>query len=636
MRTADFINTIGVNTHIPYTDGGYANIANVEADLAYLGVSNVRDTISNGYAGSAPLSSYIALAQQGIKFTIFPFGGGALTTSNIQGQLSLINQLEQAVPGSIVAVEGANEINNFPMTYNGVGGIQGAINLQKALYNWVHSNPLLTGVSVDYFTGYDAGGIPIGPNPRTTPGLADYDTQHPYPNNGGPPEQWVNRTQALPNEPGTGGPAVYTETGYSTNGGTSGAVNQDVQARYTLDLLMDDAQAGITYTYLYQLMDAYQPGSPQGDDGYGLFDPNNQPKEAATAIHNLTTVLADTGATASTFTPTAVTYSLANLPSDGNSMVMQKSNGATDIVVWAEPNIWNEATGTEVAAPAVNVTVSFSTSYQMVEIFDPLLGSAPIQTLYNVSSATIGVTDHPIIVELEPQTQPPPVDMLTLRINEDAWNGDAQFIVRVDGTQVGGTLSADVLRSTGDTGVFSLTGNWGSGAHNVQIQFINDGWGGTTTTDRNLFVSSIAYDGTTYANTSAKLFRNGTASFTVGGSTATAAPPPDALVVHLSEDAWNGDAQFVLSIDGKAISTPQAVTTLHSSGSWQDFTFAGSFGAGRHTIGVQFTNDAWGGVSGQDRNLYVNGIDINGQHVGAGVIAMSSAGTTNYTITTAA
>lgn len=43
MRAEDFLNTLGVNTHIPYTDGGYANINNVASDLAYLGIDNVRD-----------------------------------------------------------------------------------------------------------------------------------------------------------------------------------------------------------------------------------------------------------------------------------------------------------------------------------------------------------------------------------------------------------------------------------------------------------------------------------------------------------------------------------------------------------------------------------------------------------------
>jgi hypothetical protein len=70
MRASDFLDTLGVNTHIPYTDGGYANISNVIADIAYLGIDETRDTISDGANGSAPLSSYIAVAQAGVKFTI--------------------------------------------------------------------------------------------------------------------------------------------------------------------------------------------------------------------------------------------------------------------------------------------------------------------------------------------------------------------------------------------------------------------------------------------------------------------------------------------------------------------------------------------------------------------------------------
>jgi hypothetical protein len=165
---------------------------------------------------------------------------------------------------------------------------------------------------------------------------------------------------------------------------------------------MDAAKDGISKTYLYQLMDAYQPGSPQGDDGFGLFDPNNAPKEAATAIHNLTTILADNGAGSSTFTTTPLNYSVAGLPSTGNNMLMEKSNGAYDIVVWNEPHIWNGLTGTEITAPTVNVNVQLGATYSDVAVFDPLLGSTPIQTLTQVSSVQLGITDHPLIVEIEP------------------------------------------------------------------------------------------------------------------------------------------------------------------------------------------------------------------------------------------
>jgi hypothetical protein len=633
MRADDFLNTIGVNTHIPYTDGGYANIGNVTADLAYLGVNQVRDTISNGYAGSAPLSSYVTLAQQGIQFTILSFSGGAQTAATLQAQLSLITQLQRAVPGSVIAIEGANEINNFAISYNGVGGLQGAINLQRALYSAVHGSSALAGVAVDYFTGYNAGGIGVGPNPATTAGLADYDTQHPYPPGAQAPGPWVSRGQALQNENPPTGPAVYTETGYSTNGGTDGAVNADVQAKYTLDLLLDAAQQGIAHTYLYQLMDAYQPGSPQGDDGFGLFDPNNQPKEAATAIHDLTTILADPGINASHFTPTPVSYWLSNLPTTGNSSIFQKSNGATDIVVWNEPQIWNETTGTEVAAPSTPVNVAFGAQYQTVRIFDPLIGTAPIQTLYNAASANISVTDHPLIVELEPQSAGP--DTLTLRMSEDAWNGNAQFLVSVDGAQVGGVQTAAVLHSSGESGVFNLTGSWGSGPHSVQIQFINDAYGGSTSTDRNLYVDSIAYDGVTYAGTSLKIGKNGTVAFPIGGTVPVADPPPDTLTLHLSESAWMQDAQFTLGIDGRQVSMPQSVTASHAAGVWQDFVFAGTFGAGSHSVAISFVNDAFGGTASTDRNLFINGIDINGQHYGTGVTELATNSTATFVITTA-
>jgi hypothetical protein len=641
MRASDFLDTLGVNTRIEYTDGGYANLGNIESDMSYLGIHQVRDGISNGWAGSAPLASYIAVAQTGVKFTICL---DASSTATLQSNLSLVEQLNEAVPGSVIAVEGPNEINNQPVTYNGVGGLQGALNLQKALYAMVHSSSALQGVAVDYFTGYDNVGVATGPDPATTPGLADYDNQHPYPNNGNAPYQWVNRGQALPNETQPNAPAVYTETGYSTNGGTNGDVNQDVQARYTLDLLMDDAASGIAQTDLYQLMDAYQPGSPQGDDGYGLFDPNNKPKEAATAIHNLTSILADTGAAASSFTTNPLAYSVTGMPSTGHSMEMQKSDGATDIVVWNEPEIWNESKGTEVKAATQNATVNLGATYQTVEVYDPLTGTTPIETLSNVSSVSLGLTDHPLIVQVEPNTvTPPTTDTIDLNVSEAPRDGDAEFTVSVNGQQVGGDYTAHVLNSSGDAGVVQLTGDWGSGVNDVQVNFINQAWG------RNLYVNSIAENGVTYAGTSGALLKKGSSeTFAVGGTTpvapaadptataasSTPAPPADTLTLNLSEDAYEGDAQFVLYIDGKPVTTKLVVTALHDANQTQGFTFTGNWGAGTHTIGVGFTNYTGGASASDARHLYINGVTVNGSDVFSGVKEQTSDGISTFSVTT--
>ena len=83
-------------------------------------------------------------------------------------------------------------------------------------------------------------------------------------------------------------------------------------------------------------------------------------------------------------------------------MLMEKSNGAYDIVVWNEPQIWNELTGTEITAPTVNVNVELGKTDTEVEVFDPLVGSTPVQTLTQVNSVQLSITDHPLIVEIEP------------------------------------------------------------------------------------------------------------------------------------------------------------------------------------------------------------------------------------------
>ena len=133
MTAAEFLSTLGVNTHTSTGAANYGNIPEVISDLQYLGISNVRD----GDNGS--LANLITMAQAGIKFDFLMAGGGAITTSHLQQEFTVINQVSQAVPGSVAAVEGANEINNFPITYNGVGGLQGAVNMQEALYSMAHS-----------------------------------------------------------------------------------------------------------------------------------------------------------------------------------------------------------------------------------------------------------------------------------------------------------------------------------------------------------------------------------------------------------------------------------------------------------------------------------------------------------------
>lgn len=87
-------------------------------------------------------------------------------------------------------------------------------------------------------------------------------------------------------------------------------------------------------------------------------------------------------------------------------------------------------------------------------------------------------------------------DTLVLTMAEDAYQGDAQFVVSLDGTQLGGVLTAGAWHNQGQGQNFTFNGTWGAaGAHILRVTFLNDAWGGSASLDRNLYVNTVTFDG---------------------------------------------------------------------------------------------------------------------------------------------
>jgi hypothetical protein len=99
----------------------------------------------------------------------------------------------------------------------------------------------------------------------------------------------------------------------------------------------------------------------------------------------------------------------------------------------------------------------------------------------------------------------------------------------------------------------------------------------------------------------------------VGGDS-TPTPTPQTLKLYLSEDAYKGDAQFTAKIDGKTLFGPTSVSTPHSSGMSQAFSYSGNLTAGVHDLEIDFINDRWAGTASTDRNLYVDQVTYGGKN----------------------
>ncbi len=115
------------------------------------------------------------------------------------------------------------------------------------------------------------------------------------------------------------------------------------------------------------------------------------------------------------------------------------------------------------------------------------------------------------------------------------------------------------------------------------------------------------------------------------------APPPvsaagDVFILRMSEDSWNGDASFALSVDGVQAGGVQTVTASHGAGASQAFDLTSlGVGAGLHDVGITFVNDAYGGA-GNDRNLFVDSVQFGSITQPGG--PLWSNGSLHYTIGT--
>lgn len=389
IRINDVIDAFGIDTHIDYTDGKYSNIAEVVKALGYLGLDTVRDhaptpasdPYGQGHLGDA--------ADAGVKF-VFVSGRDDTPATVVQR----LHAFVEAHPDSIVGIEGPNEVNNWPVSYKGLSGEAAALAYQKDLFAAVNADPLLKDIPVLGFTGY------------TVASSNDYTTIHTYAKEGDQPFSWLQRESGDQMGADSGKPLTITETGYhtslsaDTNGGWEG-VDETTQAKLLLNTLMDGAFLGSKGIFIYQLLDAYSdPGGADQEKHFGLFRLDYSPKPAATAIHNLTEILEDDGATQASFNPGALNYSISGLPSTARSYLTEKSDGSYQIIIWNEPDIWNQTTDAAIQVATSNVSVNLGGVFGTVQVYDPLTGTLPIKSLSNISSLNVDVVDHPVIINI--------------------------------------------------------------------------------------------------------------------------------------------------------------------------------------------------------------------------------------------
>jgi hypothetical protein len=363
MDARQFTENIGVNIHVEYTDGRYANWREVAKALKYLGIREVRDsTLDPRNQGQ---KSYELLAAEGIRFD---FIAGRWTLPNVIASLA---DLQSRYPGVVSAIEGVNEINNnLKWSYSGKTGREAARLYQSDLYNAAKANVFLRDAPIYNFTDYP-----------TRSGLADFGNIHVYAKGGATPDAALKnglneQLKAMPDKP-----VVCTEFGYFTADPEVGwgGVSEEKQAAYLLRGLLLNAVNRVKRTYIYELLDAYpDKATVDQEKHFGLFKLDYQPKLSATALRNFLLILRSPN------NAIVETGAIKISVSDGVGSILFRDSNGYSLVLWSEG--------------ATQAHVNLPLGVKEAEIYDPLVGEKPKMSLRVNGPMELTVSSGPIIL----------------------------------------------------------------------------------------------------------------------------------------------------------------------------------------------------------------------------------------------
>lgn len=410
-RASDFLNSIGANSAVSIRGERLDETARA---AAYLGLRWIR----SGYEGNLPVEDLIELHRRtGIRFSYGLASGGTDLARLLDGARRL------ASAGALLALEGNNEPNNWGVDYQGEKGGRNlswlpVAKLQRDLYKEVKSDPVLkkypvwsiseSGAETDN-VGLQFLVIPQGAGTLMPAGThyADFANCHNYmihpawpglhdnqtwiaadPTSacrvdglyGNCGVTWLKKYRGYSERELVTLPRVTTETGVTIEG----PFTEHVQALLYMSVYLAQFKRGWSHTAIYILRDR---SDEAGNQSFGFYTKDYVPRQAALYLHNLTSILNDGG---SRTRPGKLAYAIPNEPATVHDLLLQKSDGAFELVLWDE----------RFTGGSDRVRVEFARALPTIRVYDPTVGTDPVKTVRRTNFIDLAMSDHPLIVEI--------------------------------------------------------------------------------------------------------------------------------------------------------------------------------------------------------------------------------------------
>ena len=390
--TYNFVNSIGINTHLNYFDRIYGNFQLVEQDLKSIGILHVRDGIhlQNQDYNETLYKRWIQLGKLGIRFDAVLDPRSNLGAINS----ALLEKIDVLAGHTIESFEGPNEldVSNLP-DWPSVDR-----NYQKDIFTAVRS------MSAGSRIGVIGPSMAFAANGKRIGNISEWIDQgnlHPYPAGEMPsvvfPEQ-IDLANIMCDKK----QIVFTESGYhnavNDPSGQPG-ISEKAAAKYIPRLFLEDFAHGVPRTYLYELMDeAPDPGLTNAQLHWGLIRANGSAKPAFFALKNLISELYDPKQNEHL---RPFSWMLNRNDPHIHHLLLQKSTGEYDLVFWQEISSYDVKRHTDIENPSVASVLTLARRARSIAVYDPVRQTEPIEVYTNEKSVLLQIPDQPLVVEIK-------------------------------------------------------------------------------------------------------------------------------------------------------------------------------------------------------------------------------------------
>lgn len=333
--------------------------------LRFLGLRWVR----SGYESDVPVADLLEVHRRtGVRFSYGLLSGGNDLDRLFRGA----RQLAEA--GALLALEGNNEPNNWPVQYQGMlgGGDHSWLpvaKLQRDLHRRAKADPILGNIPV--WTVSEPGAqtdnvglqfleIPAGVGTRMPPGtrFGDFANVHNYIYHPAAPHLEDNKTwkaadpgpacpvdglyknfgrtwrkgfPGYPPEELERLPRVTTETGVAV----TEIVSEEIHGWHLLTMYLAQFKRGWKHMAVYLLRDRTDES---GNQRFGFYRPDYTPRPAAVYVARLTRLLREPAPEAATprFSPEPLDYEVEPRPETVHELLLQKRDRTWMLILWNE------------------------------------------------------------------------------------------------------------------------------------------------------------------------------------------------------------------------------------------------------------------------------------------------------------